>query len=250
MCALDLPERTSKPRKYGITSIQDVGLNVGELNQILNDYHSFIDIAKMGVGTAYLNPVLSQKLELYQEHDVNVYFGGTLFEKFYYQDKMDAFIDFLSEYGVGYIEISNGTLDIDLNKRSELIQTLGQQFNVLAEVGCKDSSVNLPPSKWMEEIETLLNAGASYVITEGRGSGTAGIYNQNGTIRTDLISDIISKMDSKRLIFETPKAKHQNYMINQVGCNVNLGNINPHDVLLLETQRRGLRNETFFLETD
>ena len=51
-----------------------------------------------------------------------------------------------------------------------------------------------------------------------------------------------------RLIFEAPTAKSQMYFINMIGANVNLGNVVPRDVVLLETQRRGLRNETFYLK--
>ncbi len=247
MCALTLPDRTTKPRSYGITSIQDKGLNTGELENILKDFHPFVDIAKMSIGTAYLTPRIEEKLKLYQQYDVIVYFGGTLFEKYYYQNKLEEYLNYLKTHNIKWIEVSNGTTDISLDERTELIQDLSDNFNILAEVGCKDSHVNLPPSEWMKEIQSLIEAGANFVITEGRGSGTAGIYNENGTIRTDLISDIISKIDTKKLIFETPKSKHQNYMINHVGTNVNLGNILPHDVLLVETQRVGLRNETFFL---
>jgi phosphosulfolactate synthase len=38
------------------------------------------------------------------------------------------------------------------------------------------------------------------------------------------------------------------FFINQIGANVNLGNVKPEDVLILEAERCGLRSETFFLE--
>ena len=38
----------------------------------------------------------------------------------------------------------------------------------------------------------------------------------------------------------------QEYFINKLGCNVNLGNIAPNDVIPLETLRLGLRSDTFY----
>lgn len=247
MSLLNLPERTSKKRSHGLTSIQDVRLSIGEQENILKDFEPFVDIAKIGVGTAYVNPLIQEKIDLYHKSNVVTYFGGTLFEKFYYQNKIEDYLSFLDSKNVGWIEISNGTVDISLEERSNLIRKLAKNFNILAEVGCKDSNVTMTPSEWIQEISGLLDAGANYVITEGRDSGTAGIYDKTGAMRTDLISDIILEVDTERIIFEAPKSSDQMYLINHIGSNVNLGNVSPYDLLLLEAQRLGLRNETFFV---
>jgi len=102
----------------------------------------------------------------------------------------------------------------------------------------------------MAEISALLAAGAAYVITEGRNSGTAGIYRENGEIRTGLVSDIVRTFGPERLIFEAPVASAQNFLINLAGANVNLGNVSPMDVLQLEAQRQALRSETFHLKIE
>jgi phosphosulfolactate synthase len=105
-------------------------------------------------------------------------------------------------------------------------------------------------SEWKEEINLLLHAGCDYVITEGRDSGTSGIYEKSGSIKSSLIQELIKDIDSKKIIFEAPTSKHQMYFIREVGPNVNLGNVKLQDVLVLETQRRGLRSETFYVEED
>jgi len=115
---LDLPQRQEKPREKGITAITDVGIPLGELVHILQSYHSLIDIAKLGIGTAYTEP---------------------------------------------------------------------------------------------------------------------------------LIDKLLKTIDKNRLIFEAPTPKSQGQLINQFGANVNLGNIFARDLLVLETQRIGLREETFFI---
>ena len=80
---IELPARTTKPRSLGITAITDVGVPLDTLTNVLNSYSAFLDVAKFGVGSAYIEPKLREKLAVYKSHDVECYFGGTLFEKFY-----------------------------------------------------------------------------------------------------------------------------------------------------------------------
>ena len=98
-------------------------------------------------------------------------------------------------------------------------------------------------------MQGFLAGGADYVIAEGRDSGTAGIFTASGSLRQDLISMILSKVDPKRIIFEAPTHSSQMHFVNVVGANANLGNINPQDTLILEAQRQALRYETFFANT-
>ena len=246
--SLNLPDRSRKPRIDGITSLHDISLTTKELRYILEDYHEFIDFAKFGVGTAYIAPNLKRKIEIYKEFNIEVYFGGTLFEKFYSQGKLKEYRKFLDENLINTIEISCGTIDIDLEKRVKLVEDLKSHYMVLAEVGGKDSEMIMAPSIWINEIESLLNAGSSYVITEGRDSGTAGIFRADGEIRSGLLDDISRFIDCKKIIFEAPNTVSQMKFINKFGSNVNLANISPYDVLILEAQRQGLRSETFLLK--
>lgn len=245
---LKLPERTTGKRTYGLTSIIDLGLPIEHLSSILQDYGEFIDFAKFGIGTAYITPNLAEKVQLYKDFNVIPYFGGTLFEKCYYQNKMIDLVAFLRANDIEWIEISCGTIDISLKERMEVIQSLKSEFNILAEVGSKDPAKTLTTNDWINEINSLLEAGSQYCITEGRDSGTAGIYDSNGQVRTDVIQELVNKLNINQIIFEAPTAKQQMFFINQFGANVNIGNVKPQDVLVLEAERCGLRSETFFLE--
>jgi phosphosulfolactate synthase len=246
MSFLTIPERTSKIRRYGLTSVIDFGTPVGELKNILADYSSIIDIAKIGIGSAYVTPNLKEKVDLYKEYHIKTYCGGTLFEKCFYQNKIPEYLTFLQDLGIDWIEVSNGTIDIPIEKRLQLISQLSSDFHVIGEVGSKDANKEMSAFEWKDEIKLFLEAGCDYVITEGRDSGTSGIYEQCGTIKSDLIQEILNDLDSKKIIFEAPSAKQQMYFIREIGANVNLGNVKLQDVLLLEAQRCGLRSETFF----
>lgn len=245
---LQLPDRTIGKRSVGLTSIIDSGTPIRELEHILEDYHSFIDIAKIGMGSAYVTPNLQDKIKLYQEYGISPYCGGTLFEKCYLQNKLTEYLNWIDKLGIEWVEISNGTVDIPFEKRLELVTQIKKHFNVMTEVGSKNTSFDVSISQWRDEIASFLEAGSQYVITEGRDSGTAGIYDRDGIVKEDLISDIVEGIDQKKIIFEAPTPKHQMYFINLVGPNVNLGNIKLSDVLILETQRCGLRSETLYME--
>jgi phosphosulfolactate synthase len=244
---LKLPTRTAKPRKNGITAINDTGVPIGELKSILEDYASILDIAKLGIGSAAVTPRLVEKIELYQKHAVTVYFGGTLFEKFYQQGILEDYIQVLRNLGITWVEVSNGTIELSLDDRLRMVERLAAEFTVVGEVGCKDAEKIMAPSVWIKELTSLLQAGCSYVITEGRDSGTAGVYRANGEIRTGLIADVISAVATDQIIFEAPKPQAQMFFINTLGPNVNLGNVQPRELLLLESERQSLRSETLFM---
>ncbi|MEL6639614.1 MAG: phosphosulfolactate synthase [Bacteroidota bacterium] len=241
---LDLPQRTAKPRQTGITSVYDI-LSLGQLKILLEDFHPYIDLAKLGMGTSYITPRLKDKLALYREFGIKVQTGGTLFEKFFSQNKLDELKRFLERTGIEYVEISNGSVDITLEERVALIQDFKKDFKVITEIGSKDVDHVMAPSIWVREMKTLIEEGCEYVITEGRASGTAGIYRKSGEIREGLIDEIKREIPIEKVIFEAPKPSMQMFFINLIGSNVNLGNVLVKDVLLLESQRLGLRSETF-----
>jgi phosphosulfolactate synthase len=247
---LKLPKRTIGKRKFGLTSIIDLGISTGELKNNLQDYHSLIDIAKIGIGSAYVSPNLSEKLKIYKEYGIKTYCGGTLFEKAYMQNKVDDYLNSLKALGIQWVEVSNGTFPISLEERCKIISNIKKDFHVLAEVGSKDTEAEMKLFEWKHEINQLLDAGSEYVITEGRDSGTSGIYESNGSIKTNFISELVKGIDVNSIIFEAPTAQQQMYFINELGTNVNLGNVKIHDVLQLEAQRLGLRSETLFLEEE
>jgi phosphosulfolactate synthase len=57
--------------------------------------------------------------------------------------------------------------------------------------------------------------------------------------------EIPKHVSNDRLIWEAPTKKQQAWMVNTFGTNVNLGNIQPNDVISLEALRSGLRGDTF-----
>lgn len=244
---LHLPERTQKPRSRGLTMVIDSGLSSTTLENLLGDHADLIDLLKLGWGTALVTRHLDRKIAVLQEAGVDWYFGGTLFEIFVQQGKFEDYRRFCTDHGATWVEVSNGTIDMENAQKAEYVAKLSQDFKVVSEVGFKDQdrSEHLPPVRWIRYIKEDLEAGAEHVIQEARESGKSGIARPNGELRFGLIEEILeSGIDVDRLIFEAPNKDLQTYFVKRVGSNVNLGNIAPTDVVGLETLRLGLRSDT------
>jgi len=241
---LTLPERTTKPRESGLTHVLDKGLSLEQARQFLEVSSQYVDIVKLGWGTAVVTPNVKEKIALYQSYDIPVSFGGTFFEVCLRQGKYDEFLALVDECGMTCVEVSDGTIDMDEEDKLAIVRDLSKRYKVLSEVGSKDDAVVITPSKWVDLIGRELEAGAWKVITEGRESGTVGIYRPNGDIKDGLLEEIKETFDTSRLLFEAPVKKQQAWFIKYFGTNVNLGNIPPEEVISVETLRLGVRGDT------
>lgn len=242
----NIPKRTRKIRETGITMIMDKGLSLRQVEDIIASSGDFIDLAKLGFGTAYVTKDLKKKIALYKEAKIKPYFGGTFFEAFFIRNKFDDYRKLLDKIGLELAEISDGSIAIEHDEKCECIRKLSEQMTVISEVGSKDASIIISPAKWITMMEKELSAGSWKVITEARESGTVGIYRENGKAQVSLINKILSKIPPERVIWEAPQKSQQVWFIKLLGANVNLGNIPPEEVIPLETLRLGLRGDTFF----
>ncbi|MDQ6841182.1 MAG: phosphosulfolactate synthase [Actinomycetota bacterium] len=242
---LDLPARSPKPRTDGITHVIDRGLSVAEVDGLVEVAGDFIDIVKLGWGTALATGNLERKLERYRTHEIPVVLGGTLTELAIAQDRLDRLIAWVHELGLQHFEISDGTITLEHDRKLELIARLSREFTVLSEVGSKDDTGAItPPYRWVEQMQAELAAGAWKVIAEGREAGTAGIFRPTGEVREGLIDEIVHEVEVTRIMFDAPLKHQQVWFVRRFGSEVSLGNIPPGEVLALETLRLGLRSDT------
>ena len=242
-----IPERIKKPRAHGITMVMDKGLSIEETKNFLSVASPHVDIVKLGFGTSFVTPNLKEKLEVYSKAGMPIYFGGTLFEAFLIRNQFQDHIDVCKEFGVSFMEVSDGSVTITHAEKCGYIEKLTKHGTVLSEVGSKDAAHIIPPYKWIELMRAELAAGASYVIAEAREGGNVGIYRGSGEVREGLVQEILTQIPAEKIIWEAPQKTQQLYFIELVGCNVNLGNIAPSEVIPLEAMRIGLRGDTFDL---
>ncbi len=241
-----LPERPLKPRNTGLTMIMDKGLSLREAQNFVESSSDLVDMVKLGFGTAFVTPKLKEKIKVYQEANMKVYLGGTLFEAFYVRNQLDDYRKLLDNLGLDLAEVSDGSMTLPHDEKCEIISMMAKERQILSEVGSKEEGILISPAKWIKMMLNELQAGSWKVIAEARESGTVGIYRPNGTAHVLLINKILNKVKGENILWEAPKKDQQVWFINYMGANVNLGNIAPEELIPLECLRVGLRGDTFF----
>ena len=241
---LKLPARAAKPRSRGITHVLDSGLTPDGTRAFLGQTAHLVDIVKVGWGIGYIDPTLGTRVAICADHGCPVSLGGTLLEIAAHQDHVSELRDWALGIGITHIEVSNGLRALADSRKRELITELAADFVVLAETGAKEGNYPPTPAEWAEEMARDLDAGASWVIAEGRESGTVGLYHPDHGVRDDLVAAILELTPPDKVIFEAPRKNQQAWFVRQLGADVNLGNVAPASVLALETLRLGLRADT------
>ena len=242
-----IPERTKQPRQHGLTMVMDKGLSLRDAESFISVGAPHTDIVKLGFGTSFVTPNLRAKIELYQQNNIPVYFGGTLFEAFVIRNQFDDYVAMCKDYNINVIEVSDGSIEIPHTEKCGYIEKISKFAKVFSEVGSKDAAHIIPPYKWIELMSAELSAGASYVIAEAREAGNVGIYRGSGEVREGLVQEILTKIPAAKILWEAPQKAQQLYFLELIGCNVNLGNIAPSEIIPLEAMRIGLRGDTFDL---
>lgn len=241
-----VPVREKKPRQSGTTMVIDKGLCLKNSQGLADAGGDYIDFVKLGFGTALITPNLEEKLAVYRDAGIIPYFGGTLFEIFMARDMFDDFRRFVDKYKMEYVEVSDGSLEMSHELKLKCVSTLAQDFSVFSEVGSKVAGVDFTNDEWVEMMQKELSAGAYKVIAEARESGSAGIYNKDGSSNEELIQDLMENIEMDKIMWEAPHKDQQAMFIKLIGPNVNLGNISTADTVALEALRLGFRSDTFF----
>jgi len=242
-----IPERTQKPRTHGLTMVMDKGMGISGTKDFLSIAAPYVDIVKLGFGTSVVTDRLREKIEIYQEYNIPIYFGGTLFEAFLVRNQFDDYVQILKDYKLQHVEVSDGSIIIPHIEKCGYIEKLAKIVTVFSEVGSKDATHIMPPYKWIDLMTAELSAGATYVIAEAREAGNVGIYRGSGEVREGLVQEILTKIPYEKIIWEAPQKAQQVYFLELLGANVNLGNLAPAEVIPLESMRIGLRGDTFHL---
>ena len=241
----NIPERTKKPREYGLTMMMDKGLSINDTKNFIDMCGPHTDIIKLGFGTSAISPHIEKKIKLYQDAGLIVYLGGTLFEAFVIRGMYDDYKKLLKNWNLNTCEVSDGSIEMNHDEKCEYIYDLSKEFKVVSEIGSKDAKKLIAPYIWIELMQKELEAGSWKVIAEAREGGNVGIFNKVGEVRSDLIDEILTKIPNEKILWEAPRKSQQVWFIKMLGANVNLGNIGWQEVMPLETIRIGLRGDTF-----
>jgi phosphosulfolactate synthase len=244
---LRLPRRSDKPRFVGLTHVIDKGVPVSAVEELLGSAGDFVDVWKFGFGTAYVDRTVEDKISVLRRFGVRACLGGTLLEVAWAQGRAEECLAWAGDAGFACVEVSNGVGDMPLEAKRRLITRASRDFVTVAEVGSKDPATPVAPAAWVDEMAGDVEAGATWVLAEGRESGTVGLYRPDGSVREEIAEAVAAAIGLRFVVFEAPAPAQQAWLLRRFGPAVNLGNVAVTDVLGLEALRLGLRADTFGL---
>jgi phosphosulfolactate synthase len=215
----------------------------------LSEIAQYVDTVKIGWGLPILvdEKWLDHRIKFYHSLGVTVSTGGTLLEIAAARGKSSTMIDRAKEIGFDIIEISEGVISLSTTQKRNLVEAVKSAgLECRIEVGRKDPKNQLSLEETVDKMNEALDLNPSIVILESRESGRGvGIYDQNGDIKWDWVNKISSEFETNSIMFEAPIETQQTGLIIHFGPNVNLGNVAFTSIAPLESQRLGLRGDTF-----
>jgi phosphosulfolactate synthase len=224
------------------------GLVKEEFDQI-SDH---VDIVEIGWGLPLIwkEDALSSRIKYYRKSGVRVSTSGTLLEHAIFHNSLEATLKKVHKLGFDLVEISDGIIDISPDDKTRISKEVkAHGFEFLIAVGKKDPSSQLSTAETVSQLEAALALNPLKVILEGRERGRGvGIYDESGNIKWNDLRTITNRVDQKEIIFEAPSEAQQASLILELGSDVNLGNVALTSIAALESERQGLRFDTFGID--
>src|SRR5205814_8973509 len=97
-------------RDGGLTHVLDKGLGPRAWEDVLETSGAYIDIVKLGWGTAFVTEGLERKLDVLREKPVGI--GGTYFAVVDVKDQLVDYKRGRGELGSTHVDLSHVTIDI------------------------------------------------------------------------------------------------------------------------------------------
>lgn len=243
---LQLPGRSAKPRRRGLTSIIDFGPDTfgwtgpRGLADVLECAGPYIDFAKIYALNALLLPAsaLRKMLELYGGADVRAYAGGILFEYAWQKGRLDDALSHLAALACPGLEVSENYVSLSADERAYAIAIARDRgFDVLYEFGRKRPGSPLRLAELEARVEEVTALGVEHVLVE---QSEIDLLVKSGTAS---LHDLAARAWFRRLLIEADPyrfpAQHVE-LLQAFGPEANLANVAPGQALRLEGLRRGI----------
>lgn len=260
---INWPERSSKPRREGLTMVMDVGWPTSFVESMMDQFGEYLDVAK--IWDPHLRAPekeVRKKIEVYNAHNVRVQPGGIFMEIARIQGNEDEVMRKLAKIGFSVIEVSSTATSAERNMRreSEFVKRakdLG--FTVFGEVGKKFAAQDetrkseevVDEEVTIREMLALLEAGAERVYWEGHllrrvmGESTEELLAKRAK-GTQQVLRVAKAVGQERIIFEVSPLRPllmrrtlQFWLMTLFGPEVNVGNARLEELGFLEGLRSG-----------
>jgi len=224
------------------------GLVKEEFDQV-SDYVNIVEIG-WGLPLIWKEDALTARIRYYRKSGIRVSTSGTLLEHAIFHNTLEPTLRKIRKLGFDLVEISDGIIDISSEDKSKVAKEVKSHgFEFLIAVGKKDPLSQLTPSETASQLRQAMELGPVKVILESRERGRGvGIYDENGSVKWNDLRIITNQVDQKEIIFEAPQEAQQASLILELGSDVNLGNVSLTSVASLESERQGLRFDTFGID--
>lgn len=244
---LQLPPRSSKPRRCGITSMIDFGPDCfgwtgGEhgIRDLLDVAADYIDYAKIYAMNALLIPEATVKRtsRLYLDAGVAPFAGGILFEYAWTRNQLTDLIHLLDRLNIPGIEISENYISLstdDRHRAIELLQKAG--LRVIYEFGRKNPDEPLSLSYLGEIVGAISQHGIHHVTVEQCEIDLLARDTPDALLSLAAqpwFDHVVIEVDPYRFPEQHVK------ILQDFGPEVNLANVTPGQILRLEGFRRGI----------
>jgi phosphosulfolactate synthase len=247
--------RTRKPRKTGITMVlvEDIA-NFGP--KFIEPFQELVDRIKiLDFLWHHDMSVIEKAVNAYREMGIDVAPGGTHFEVAKAQGRMDEYLQMLKDLGINEVEVENHAGISSLEEIKDEVKFFKDHgFKVVGELGKKwwwrdGSRVSrdlISVENTVNQAQQLIEAGADYIYWEGmivRSLIGPQLENKKGQKQ---LLEVVNAVDREKLVFELWDTRNQSnrplfaWLVRQLGPNVNLANIMPWDVKIVEWIRHGI----------
>ena len=161
--------------------------------------------------------------------------------------KADDTLKRLKNAGFNIVEISEGVSDMPEKVKERIADFVHSNgMRLMVEVGKKNPRNQLSLEETVQKLNESVDLEPEFLIVEGRESGkSVEIFDDLGEIKWDWVNRILEECPKEKIMFEAPLERQQVELVIRIGANVNLGNVSFSSVAALETQRRGMRGDTF-----
>ena len=253
-----IPGRTTKPRKMGVTMVSggDYWLAVAGahwIEDLVEWGAQWIDYYKVGEPMIYQpRALVLKKLAILKKHGIQPYAGGNTMEAAIHQRCVEPYLDELQELGINTMEVSSTVLSLNIEEKVKFIEKAkARGFTVFAEIGKKligagGPEGRMPTTEVIGEMKDCLSAGAFKVVYE---------HTEIEQLRTEeeglsRLTEVANAVGVENLLFEVPHgdwhyvAPYAAFYVLHFGSNVNIGDVEPAQVMAMETVRGGLSART------
>lgn len=250
---LKMNRREQKPRSRGLTEIRGpyyTPMGTKYLQDVLETMGAHVDSLKFAGGSFTLMPeqALRAILDLAHQHDVLVSTGGFMeYVLTQGEQAVDDYIEACKQVGFDIIEISAGFVTLPSDDWLRLIQRVQQAgLKAKPEVGIQfgaggatrtealQAEGTQDPDWAISQAETFLKEGAYMIMIESEG-----ITENVPSWRTDVVSEIINRLGTEKVMFEAADPDVFAWYIKNYGPEVNLF-VDHSQIVQLECLRRGI----------